>query len=131
MIQTVATLMVGAMMMGGAVVIGGVFFMSKKSRETPAEFVKGFFEGFVRGFTAPSTEPVAAAVPQQLDVRLVETPAVPVRPGKASAIVLLALAVLYLLSPLDFIPDVFVGPGQLDDLGFVALAIRNAFKAFS
>ncbi len=32
-------------------------------------------------------------------------------------------AILYVLSPIDLIPDVILGLGQLDDLGVVALAI--------
>ena len=33
------------------------------------------------------------------------------------------LAVLYFLSPIDIIPDFFLGLGQLDDLGIITLAI--------
>jgi len=33
-----------------------------------------------------------------------------------------ALGALYLLSPIDLIPDLFVGLGQLDDLGILGLA---------
>jgi uncharacterized membrane protein YkvA (DUF1232 family) len=32
-------------------------------------------------------------------------------------------AILYVLSPIDLIPDVILGLGQLDDLGVVALAM--------
>ena len=32
-------------------------------------------------------------------------------------------AILYVLSPIDLLPDVILGLGQLDDLGIVALAI--------
>ena len=32
-------------------------------------------------------------------------------------------AILYVLSPIDFIPDLMLGLGQLDDLGVLALAI--------
>ena len=32
-------------------------------------------------------------------------------------------AILYVLSPIDLVPDVILGLGQLDDLGIVALAI--------
>ena len=35
-----------------------------------------------------------------------------------------ALAVLYVLSPLDFIPDVLPVVGQLDDLGILILAVK-------
>lgn len=34
-------------------------------------------------------------------------------------------AVLYLLSPIDFIPDVAIGLGQLDDLGVLILGINS------
>ena len=32
-------------------------------------------------------------------------------------------AILYVLSPIDLLPDVILGLGQLDDIGIVALAI--------
>lgn len=32
--------------------------------------------------------------------------------------------ILYILSPLDFIPDVFIGIGQLDDLGILIGGMR-------
>jgi uncharacterized membrane protein YkvA (DUF1232 family) len=35
-----------------------------------------------------------------------------------------ALAVLYVLSPLDFIPDVLPVIGQLDDLGILVLSVK-------
>ena len=35
-----------------------------------------------------------------------------------------ALAVLYVLSPLDFIPDVLPVVGQLDDLGILILSLK-------
>jgi uncharacterized membrane protein YkvA (DUF1232 family) len=34
------------------------------------------------------------------------------------------LAVLYIVSPIDFIPDWFLGLGQLDDLGALLLGVR-------
>jgi uncharacterized membrane protein YkvA (DUF1232 family) len=34
------------------------------------------------------------------------------------------LSAVYLLSPLDFIPDVTLGLGQLDDLAFVLIGLR-------
>jgi uncharacterized membrane protein YkvA (DUF1232 family) len=34
-----------------------------------------------------------------------------------------ALVALYIVSPIDALPDIFLGPGQLDDLGVVAAAI--------
>ena len=34
------------------------------------------------------------------------------------------LAVAYLVFPLDFIPDILPGLGQLDDLGVIALALE-------
>jgi uncharacterized membrane protein YkvA (DUF1232 family) len=38
------------------------------------------------------------------------------------------LSLLYLISPLDFIPDVILGFGQLDDLGIVLLGIALFIK---
>lgn len=38
---------------------------------------------------------------------------------------LVAIApIVYVLSPIDFIPDVFLGIGQLDDLGIVLAGMR-------
>lgn len=34
------------------------------------------------------------------------------------------IAILYALSPIDVIPDVFVGLGQLDDVGIILLALK-------
>ena len=34
-----------------------------------------------------------------------------------------ALCALYVLSPVDLIPDVFIGLGQLDDVGFIGLMV--------
>jgi len=34
-------------------------------------------------------------------------------------------AILYVLSPIDLLPDLVLGLGQLDDLGIVALAIAS------
>ncbi len=39
-------------------------------------------------------------------------------------------AVLYLFSPIDFIPDFLLGIGQLDDIGLVIAAIK-AFEMMS
>jgi len=37
-------------------------------------------------------------------------------------------ALLYLISPVDFIPDMFLGFGQLDDLGVILLGIALFIK---
>jgi uncharacterized membrane protein YkvA (DUF1232 family) len=34
------------------------------------------------------------------------------------------ISLLYLISPVDLIPDVFLGLGQLDDIGIVLLALK-------
>jgi uncharacterized membrane protein YkvA (DUF1232 family) len=52
-------------------------------------------------------------------IRLMREPSVPLL-TRAVPI----LAALYLVSPLDFIPDVLLGIGQLDDLGVVVLALE-------
>jgi len=61
----------------------------------------------------------------RLAVRLLREPRVP-RLLKALPIVGLA----YVVSPLDFIPDVLPIVGQIDDLGIIVLAIE-AFKRLS
>lgn len=38
-------------------------------------------------------------------------------------------AILYVLSPIDLVPDLALGLGQLDDLGIVALAIALFIEA--
>jgi uncharacterized membrane protein YkvA (DUF1232 family) len=39
-----------------------------------------------------------------------------------------ALSLIYVISPLDFIPDAFLGLGQLDDLGIILLGITLFLK---
>ncbi len=41
---------------------------------------------------------------------------------------ILPVSLLYLISPLDFLPDVILGLGQLDDLGVVLLGITLFVK---
>jgi uncharacterized membrane protein YkvA (DUF1232 family) len=55
----------------------------------------------------------------RLALRLIREPGVPL---VAKAVPFLALA--YVISPIDFLPDVFPIVGQLDDLGIVALALQ-------
>lgn len=55
----------------------------------------------------------------RLAVRLLREPRVPLL---TRAVPL--LAALYLISPLDFIPDIFPIIGQLDDLGIAVLALE-------
>ena len=55
----------------------------------------------------------------QLAVRLVREPGVPLI-TKALPL----LAVLYVISPLDLVPDVIPVLGQLDDLGIILIAIE-------
>ncbi|MCX7839389.1 MAG: DUF1232 domain-containing protein [Anaerolineae bacterium] len=38
-------------------------------------------------------------------------------------------AILYVLSPVDFLPDLALGLGQLDDVGIIALAIALFIEA--
>ena len=40
----------------------------------------------------------------------------------------LPISVLYLLSPIDFVPDVVLGLGQLDDLGVILLGMALFVK---
>lgn len=61
----------------------------------------------------------------RLAVRLVREPRVP---AITKAVPL--LAVLYVLSPFDFVPDVIPVLGQLDDLGIVLIALE-AFAALA
>jgi uncharacterized membrane protein YkvA (DUF1232 family) len=55
----------------------------------------------------------------RLVARLVREPRVP-----ASMKALLALPALYVISPIDILPDIVPGLGQLDDLGVVLLALQ-------
>jgi uncharacterized membrane protein YkvA (DUF1232 family) len=59
----------------------------------------------------------------RLALRLMREPSVPVLTRA-----LPLLAVIYLISPLDFIPDVLPGLGQLDDLGVIVLALELFLK---
>lgn len=58
-------------------------------------------------------------------VRLMRDPRVPVW-AKAIPV----LAVLYVISPFDFLPDFALGLGQLDDIGIVLGAMR-LFESFA
>jgi uncharacterized membrane protein YkvA (DUF1232 family) len=55
----------------------------------------------------------------RLALRLMRDPSVPVLTRAVPV-----LAALYLVSPIDLIPDLLLGLGQLDDLGVVALALE-------
>ena len=59
----------------------------------------------------------------RLAARLVRDPRVPL-----FAKALLVLAVLYVLSPMDFIPDVLPLLGQVDDLAIVSLALEGFLR---
>lgn len=49
--------------------------------------------------------------------------------GKMS-LFLCILAILYLIVPIDVIPDALIGPGQIDDLLLLLGAITNSFLAY-
>jgi len=59
----------------------------------------------------------------RLTLRLLREPAVPLLTK-----VLPAAAALYLISPLDFVPDVLPILGQLDDAGVMLLALESFLK---
>lgn len=59
----------------------------------------------------------------RLALRLVREPAVP-----AYLKAMPFLAVLYVLSPIDILPDLIPMLGQLDDLGFLVLALELFLK---
>jgi len=42
----------------------------------------------------------------------------------------MGLSALYVLSPLDLIPDAIIGPGQIDDLGAIATFIGLAISIY-
>jgi hypothetical protein len=48
--------------------------------------------------------------------------------GKFKRVAIIVLTLLYVLSPLDLVPEAFLGPiGWLDDLGVLAWAARQVF----
>jgi Protein of unknown function (DUF1232) len=48
--------------------------------------------------------------------------------GKMKRIAIIVLTLIYVLSPLDLLPEAFLGPiGWLDDLGVLAWAARQVF----
>lgn len=49
--------------------------------------------------------------------------------GKLS-ILLGVLALVYLISPIDIIPDALIGPGQIDDLFFILGALGFAVQTY-
>jgi uncharacterized membrane protein YkvA (DUF1232 family) len=57
------------------------------------------------------------------------SPAVPGSAGKALGI--LFLTFLYFVCPIDLIPDVFVGFGQIDDLGIIVYGVTQAYSAWT
>ncbi|MCA9076965.1 MAG: DUF1232 domain-containing protein [Planctomycetaceae bacterium] len=54
----------------------------------------------------------------------------PGRPGKIVAVLAILGAVVYLISPVDAIPDVIPGLCHLDDLGVIGIVLKNAKEAF-
>jgi uncharacterized membrane protein YkvA (DUF1232 family) len=56
----------------------------------------------------------------RLAFRLIKDPRVPIYLK-----VLPAVALLYVVSPLDFIPDIAIGLGQLDDIGILLAGIEG------
>jgi uncharacterized membrane protein YkvA (DUF1232 family) len=65
----------------------------------------GFWSGLIRQF--------------RLTWRLLWDPRVP-----SSTKLVPFLTLLYIISPIDFLPDWFLGLGQLDDLGVLLLGVR-------
>lgn len=55
----------------------------------------------------------------RLGWRLIRDP----RIGIAARVAVPALAIMYVLSPIDVVPDIFLGIGQVDDLGVLGVAI--------
>ncbi len=53
------------------------------------------------------------------------------KPDKFKAVLMLVGAVIYLVSPLDLLPDVIPGLCHIDDAALLGLAIQYARKAFS
>lgn len=51
--------------------------------------------------------------------------------GKGAAVLLMILAIAYLVSPLDFLPDIIPLLGWLDDAGIVTLAGTNLARSLS
>lgn len=72
--------------------------------------------------------PVAEQVMTPAVEPTVKPTAVP--PSKFGALVLMMMALLYLVSPIDFVPDIIPVLGWLDDIGIVSFAGKNLKKAF-
>lgn len=69
--------------------------------------------------SAPSSNPIPLVIPAK------DQPLKSQAKWKRAIIAILAL--LYILSPLDLVPDWFVPIGWLDDLGVLAWAARQVF----
>lgn len=59
----------------------------------------------------------------KLLIRITRDPRVPVRRK-----VMLAAVMAYVVSPIDLIPDFFIGVGRLDDLIIVAIALNHVMQ---
>ncbi len=49
----------------------------------------------------------------------------------AQSIGIAIVALVYLISPIDIIPDAFLGLGQMDDIAVISLAAVNAYRAYT
>ncbi len=47
------------------------------------------------------------------------------------SVIVSIVALVYLISPIDIIPDGFLGLGQMDDVAVITLAVVNAVRAYN
>lgn len=50
--------------------------------------------------------------------------------NKVLAVMIIVAAIIYDISPIDFIPDVAIGVGQIDDIAATLYAMCNAWFQF-
>ena len=132
----------GMMFMAGAV-IGGVWMLSKRNggKHPLGIAVQNFVVG-LRGEVTPSPGTRMTSPPPHVEVMSMQSleatslhrgspsRSLP-RPGKALAVIVMALAIAYAISPLDLVPDLVPLVCHIDDAAVLAAAAKYLRKAFA